>query len=268
MGRVTSTDGTGIAFDRLGEGPAVIVVSGANCDRATKRGLAEHLARQFTVLNYDRRGRGDSGDTAPYAVQREVEDLQALVAEAGGPVSVYGHSSGAALAVHAAAQGVPIARLVLHEPPYTPEPEERRRASERYARELTALLAQDRGGDAVALFMAYSGTPPELIGRWRQEPWWAGLEALAPTLAYDSAVMGDASRGGTIPADDLRRVTPPTLVLTGGASPAWMNQVGDQVAKTLSSGQHVVLADQHHVVPPEVLAPVLMRFFAGEQVAS
>jgi alpha-beta hydrolase superfamily lysophospholipase len=127
MDGVTSTDGIIIAFDRLGAGPAVIVISGANCDRGTKRHLAEQLAHHFTVLNYDRRGRGDSGDTAPYTVEREIEDLQALLVEAGESVPVYGHSSGAALAVHAAAHGVPIARLVLHEPPYSPDSEERRR---------------------------------------------------------------------------------------------------------------------------------------------
>jgi pimeloyl-ACP methyl ester carboxylesterase len=121
---VLSGDGTNIAFDRVGEGPPVVVVDGALCDRAANRPTAEQLAQHFTVINYDRRGRGDSGDTAPYAPEREIEDLEAIIAGAGGIASVYGHSSGAALALHAAARGLPIARLVLHEPPYTLEDED------------------------------------------------------------------------------------------------------------------------------------------------
>src|SRR3712207_1174069 len=124
METVTSSDGTIIAFDRLGDGPPVIAVCGAMCDRALMRPTAEELAKRFTVFNYDRRGRGDSGDSQPYAAEREIEDLAALIAEAGGSASVYGHSSGAGLALHAAAADVPIARLVLHEPPYAPDTEE------------------------------------------------------------------------------------------------------------------------------------------------
>src|SRR5215203_7086866 len=124
MDKVTSSDGTSIAFERLGDGPPVIVVCGAMCDRALMRPTAEELAKYFTVFNYDRRGRGDSGDTAPYAVEREIEDIAALIDEAGGSAFVYGHSSGAGLALHAAAHGLPIARLVLHEPPFVPDSEE------------------------------------------------------------------------------------------------------------------------------------------------
>src|SRR5215211_1997746 len=120
MDKVTSSDGTTIAFDRLGKGPPVIVVGWQLCDRALTRPTAEELAKHFTVFNYDRRGRGDSGDTAPYAIEREIEDIGALVTEAGGTAFVYGHSSGAGLVLHAAAYGLPISRLVLHEPPYNP----------------------------------------------------------------------------------------------------------------------------------------------------
>jgi pimeloyl-ACP methyl ester carboxylesterase len=261
VGKVRSKDGTTIAFDRLGDGPAVIVVGGATCDRAMTLPLAKQLAQYFTVINYDRRGRGDSGDTAPYAVEREIEDLAALIAEAGGTASVYGHSSGAGLALHAAAQGLPISRLVLHEPPYVPDAEEEGRISREYAEKLKAILAEGRRGDAVELFMTTVGTPQEMIDRMRSEPWWVGMEAIAPTLAYDSEVMGD-SRGGTIPVDVVGRVTPPTLVLVGGASPAWMIDVGRQIADAMPNGRHRVLEGQEHVVHPELLAPVLAEFFA------
>jgi pimeloyl-ACP methyl ester carboxylesterase len=261
MNTVRSGDGTTIAYDRTGDGQPVIVVGGATCDRAMTRPLADQLAQDFTVFNYDRRGRGDSGDTAPYAVQREIEDLDALIAEAGGTASVYGHSSGAGLVLHAAAHGLPIAKLVLHEPPYVDGEEERRIAQE-YAKDLKAILAEDRRGDAVALFMTIMGTPPEMVGQMRHEPWWAKMEAIAPTLAYDSEVMGD-SRGGTIPADLVGGVTNPALVLCGGASPGWMIDIARQVADALPNGRHRVLEDQEHVAAPEVLAPVLVEFFAA-----
>jgi len=262
MNKVTSADGTPIAFERFGAGRPVIVVGGATCDRAMTRPLAERLAQHFNVINYDRRGRGDSGDTAPYAVEREIEDLGALVAEAGGTASVYGHSSGAGLALHAAAFGLPIAKLVLHEPPFVPDGEEERRTSREYAEKLKAILAEGHRGDAVELFMTIVGTPLEMVGQMRSEPWWAGMEAVAPTLAYDSEVMGDVSRGGTIPADLVGAVTVPALVLCGGASPAWMIDIGRQIADALPHGQLSALEGQEHVVAPEVLAPVLVEFFA------
>src|SRR3954451_8147616 len=178
MHKVTSRDGTPIAFDRLGDGPPVIMVCGAMCDRALLRPTAEELAKCFTVFNYDRRGRGDSGDTAPYAVEREIEDIGALVAEAGGKASVYGHSSGAGLVLHAAAHGrprSPIAKIVLHDPPYAPEgDEEARRASREYGKNLEAMLSKDRHGDAVELFMTLVGMPQEMVEVMRRTPTWAG----------------------------------------------------------------------------------------------
>src|SRR5215207_6228387 len=219
MEKIKSEDGTAIAFDRLGDGQPVIVVGGATCDRAMTRPLAKQMARHFTVFTYDRRG--DSGDTAPYAVEREIEDIAALIDEAGGSAFVYGHSSGAGLALHAAAHGLPIARLVLHEPPFVPDSEEERRISREYAEQLEIILADDRRGDAVELFMTTVGMPQEMVEGMRHDPTWAGLEEIAPTLAYDSEVMGDISRGGTIPADLLCAVTIPALVLCGGASHDW-----------------------------------------------
>jgi pimeloyl-ACP methyl ester carboxylesterase len=261
MDKVTSRDGTPIAFERLGDGPPVMVVCGATCDRALMHPTAEELAKHFTVFNYDRRGRGDSGDTAPYAVEREIEDLGALIAEAGGRASVYGHSSGAVLALRAAA-GLPIARLVVHEPPFSPDEEEWRRRSREYSENLRTILAEDRRGDAVELFMRRVGTPQEMVDQMRKESWWMGIEALAPTLAYDSEVMGDSSRGGTIPADMAGAATIPTLVLSGGTSPEWMIDVGRQLADVLPDGRHRVLEDREHVVAPKVLVPVVEDFFS------
>ena len=268
METIRSKDGTPIAFDRLGEGPPVIVVCGAMCDRALMRPTAEELAKHFTVFNYDRRGRGDSGDTTPYAVEREIEDLGALVAEAGGTASVYGHSSGAGLVLHAAAHGLPIAKIVLHDPPYAPDgDEEARRISREYGENLKAVLSQDRRGDAVELFMTLVGMPQEMVEGMRHTPRWAELKALAPTLAYDSEVMGDVGRDGTIPVDQAGRVTVPALVLTGGADYPWMTDVGRRLADAMPNGRHKVLEGQEHSVPPEVLVPVLAEFFVDRNGA-
>jgi pimeloyl-ACP methyl ester carboxylesterase len=260
VNRVTSGDGTTIAFDRLGHGRPVIVVGGQLADRALTRPTAKKLAKHLTVFNYDRRGRGDSGDTAPYAVEREIEDLAALIAEAGGRASVYSHSSGAALALHAAAGGLPIAKLVLHEPPYTPDGDkDRQRATRNEAERIKTLLAEDRRGDAVEYVMRGIGIPPEVINGMSQDP---RTLAMAHTMAYDSEIMGDISRGGTIPADLLDAVTTPTLVLVGGASPEWMIDVSRRLAEGLPNGRHGILEGQAHVVPPDVLVPVLEEFFA------
>ena len=260
VNRVTSSDGTTIAFDRLGDGQPVVVVGGQLCDRALTRPTAEELAKHFTVFNYDRRGRGDSGDTPPYAVEREIEDLGALIAEAGGTASVYAHSSGAGLALHAAA-GLPISKLVLHEPPYMPD-EEERRISREYAENLKVILSEGRRGDAVELAMTTVGMPQEMVDQMRHTPRWSELEAMAPTLAYDSEIMGD-STGGTVPTDQAGRVVTESLVLVGGASPAWMIDTARQIADALPNGRHGVLEGQEHVVPPEILVPVLAQFFAG-----
>src|SRR4028119_1091533 len=261
--KVTSRDGTPIAFDRLGDGPPVIMVCGAMCDRALMRPTAEELAKHFAVFNYDRRGRGDSADTAPYAVEREIEDIGAPIIEAGRTASVYGHSSGAGLVLHAAAHGLPIAKIVLHDPPYAPDSdEEARRSSWEYGENLKALLSEDRRGDAIELFMTMVGMPQEMIEGMRHTPRWAKLEAIAPTLAYDSEVMGDIGREGPIPVDRASRVTVPALVLTGGADYPWMTDVGRQVAEAMPNGGHRVLQGQEHAVPPEVLVPVLAEFFA------
>jgi pimeloyl-ACP methyl ester carboxylesterase len=257
--RVTSSDGTTIAFDRLGEGPPVILVCGGSTDRMVNAPLAALLARRFTVFNYDRRGRGDSGDTPPYAVQREVEDLDAVVTAAGDSACVWGSSSGAALALEAAASGLAISRLALWEPPYRLQDGGLRPPADT-AKVYTELVSQGRRGDAVEFFMAkVVRLPDEFVAQARKAPFWKAQEALAHTLAYDATIMGDYQ----LPAQRVALVTTPTLVLTGGASPPWLHDTARAIVGLLPQGRHRVLEGQEHNVAPEAIAPALEEFFAG-----
>lgn len=262
METVYSKDGTRIACDRTGAGPALVHVGGALNDCGAGAALAGLLARRHTVLTYDRRGRGDSGDTQPYSVDREIEDLAAVIDAAGGAAAVYGMSSGAVLALRAAARGLPITRLALYEPPFHSGHDDRLTRARAYHTELAVLLADGRRGDALALFMTGVGMPEEMVRQMRDAPMWPALEALAPTLAYDSAVMDDAA-GGAMPEALIERVTVPALVLDGGDSPAWMRDTARRVAALLPAGTHRTLGGQTHDVAPEVLAPVLAEFLAA-----
>jgi pimeloyl-ACP methyl ester carboxylesterase len=259
MTRVTSKDGTSIAYDRRGGGPAVILVGGALTDRSENAPLAAELAEQFTVINYDRRGRGDSGDTLPYAVERELEDLEALIAEAGGSAHLYGVSSGGGLALQAAAAGIAIDKLAVYEVPLGwPAPAD--------AEQLGALLAEGRRGDAVELFMRTAGSSEEMIVSARNSPIWPGLEAVAHTLAYDAACMGN----GHPPTARFATITRPTLVATGGASPDsfvggggdFFEQAADAIAASIPQAQRQTLEGQGHVADPKAVVPVLERFFS------
>ncbi|CAG0930029.1 hypothetical protein TFLX_01556 [Thermoflexales bacterium] len=261
MKKTVSKDSTIIAFDQSGKGSALILVGGAFQHRAIDprtTQLAALLAPYFTVYHYDRRGRGDSSDTAPYAIEREVEDLEALIKEAGGSAFVFGMSSGAVLALKAAARGLAITQLALYEPPFNLD-DKARAVSETYTKQLTALLAEDRRGDAVTLAMLTWGTPAEVVAGMRQTPVWAIFESVAPTLAYDNALMGD----GSVPTKQLASVTVPTLVLDGGASPVFMHNAAQAAADALPNAQRRTLAGQTHDVAPEILAPELIEFFKG-----
>ncbi|MGW7384053.1 alpha/beta fold hydrolase [Streptomyces sp. NPDC054794] len=256
--QITSRDGTPLAYARTGQGPAVVLVSGAMSTGATVAPLAARLADRFTVVPYDRRGRGASGDTPPYAVAREVEDLAALIEAVGGDAALYGISSGGALALTAAASGLPVRQVAVYEPPfavYEGGAEERAR----YTRNLTEALAQGRHGDAVEHFLRLTGLAETMIQGARQSPIWADMEAIAPTLAYDDAVMGD----GLVPRERLAAITVPVLAVAGGASPAWLREATRAVAETAPEGSYRTLEDQTHMVDPDVLAPVLAEFFAG-----
>jgi pimeloyl-ACP methyl ester carboxylesterase len=259
MKKATSKDGTTIAFDQSGKGSALILVGGAFQHRAIDprtAQLATLLAPHFTVFHYDRRGRGDSSDTAPYAIEREVEDLDALIHEAGGPACVFGMSSGAVLALEAVARGLAIRKLALYEPPFNLDGNARA-AAKNYTRQLATLLAEGRRGDAVALAMTTFGAPAEAVAGMRQTPVWSVFESVAPTLAYDNAIMGD----GSVPAERLASVTVPTLVIDGGASPEFMHNAAQAVANALPNARCRTLAGQTHDVAPEIIAPVLKEFF-------
>lgn len=263
MKKVYSKDGTPIAFDRSGEGRPVILVSPALGDREGTAPLAALLAPHFTVFNYDRRGRGDSGNTAPYAVEREIEDIQALVTEAGGPAFVYGWSSGAVLAIEAAASGLAIAKLALYEPPFIVD-DSRAPVPEDYVARITRLVAAGRRGDAVEFFMTKAvEVPAEFVAQMRNSPIWSAMEDLAHTLPYDGAIMGNNMVGKPLRAKHWASVTAPALVMDGGKSPAWMHNAAQAVADALPNAQRRTLEGQDHGADPAVLAPVLVEFYGA-----
>jgi pimeloyl-ACP methyl ester carboxylesterase len=259
METATSADGTRLAFDRFGAGPPIIMVVGAFNTRATTEPLARALERDFTVLNYDRRGRGDSGDTAPYSVEREIDDIDALIAAAGGSASVFGYSSGANLTLQAAARGLAITHLALYEPPFRPDdsyPALRTDLADRIA----ALVAAGRRGDAVELYQTEAvQIPPEIVAQIRHAPFWPGLEAIAHTLAYDATIIGDLS----LPTEMLASITTPALIITGDQSPPFIRAAAQAVAGALSNGRLRVLAGESHDIKPDATAPVLKEFLAG-----
>jgi pimeloyl-ACP methyl ester carboxylesterase len=263
MRKVISKDGTAIAFDQSGRGPVVILVGGALGDRSASDPLAALLAQHFTVLNYDRRGRGDSSDTPPYGLEREIEDLGALIKEGGESAFVLGGSSGAVLALEAAAHGLAITKLALYEPPFIVD-ESRPPLPRDYVTQLNEMVASGQRGDAVAFFMTRAvGMPAEAIAPMRRAPFWPSLEAAAHTLAYDGTIMGDTMSGHPLPRGKWASVTVPTLVMDGGASPAWMRNAVQALVDALPCARRCTLEGQTHVVAPEVLAPVLIEFFNG-----
>jgi len=256
---VTSKDGTKIAYAKVGHGPVAILVLGALNSRKSGANLAKLLASRFTVVSYDRRGRGESTDTTPYAPQREVEDVAALIDEVGGPVYLYGHSSGAAIALQAAIKlRKQVRKLAIYEAPYSLDGDSRKAAKE-YDRLLKKLLTSGRKGDAVALFIRAVGVSDKQIRAMRRMPMWRGLEAMAPTLAYESEVLGE---GHSLPTALLASITSPTLVMHGGAGAPSMRNTAQAISEAIPNAQLITLAGQTHGVRPKVLAPVLAEFFA------
>jgi pimeloyl-ACP methyl ester carboxylesterase len=262
MKTITSADGTTIAYEEQGKGPALILVDGALCARGAKEGLASALEPTFTVFRYDRRGRGDSGDMLPYAVDREIEDLEAVIGAAGGTAFLYGHSSGCALVIdtvlHTGGSAVP--KIALYEAPYDDDP-----AAEGpwtvYLDDLAAALAAGRRGDAVTRFMAHVGMPAEQIAGMRQSPFFPALEAIAPTLAYDHAGLMGATLA--VPVGKAARVTVPALVVYGDASLPFMPATARTLSAAMPHARLRALEGQTHEVDPAVQAPVLAEFFAG-----
>jgi pimeloyl-ACP methyl ester carboxylesterase len=262
MDTVSSPDGTRIAYDKVGEGPALIVVDGALSVHSSggKSELIDLLAPHFTVFGYDRRGRGHSGDTLPYAVDREIEDIQVLVDRAGGSAFLYGHSSGGTLAMQAAARlGGRVSKIAIYEPPHNDDPDAQAPWGE-YLETLGQLLADGRRGDAVTLFMRFVGTPDDQIAGMRTAPFWLGMEAIAPTLAYDHAAVIGAR--WSAPTDLAAQISVPALVIAGDASLPFMPHTAQVLSQAMPRGQLRVLAGQTHDVNPGVLAPMLVDFFS------
>jgi pimeloyl-ACP methyl ester carboxylesterase len=259
MRTTTSADGTKIAFDQTGQGPPVILVVGAFNDRSTGASLARALESQLTVLNYDRRGRGASGDTQPYAVEREVEDLDALIHEAGGAAGVFGYSSGGHLALAAAAHGLNITKLALYDAPFIVGNDVPRPPKD-IASQLAKLVSANRRGDAVELYQTkLVGIPEPVVAQLRNAPFRPALEAIAHTLVYDATLIGDLS----LPTAQIRSIKTPTLVVYGTESPPLMGTAAKALVVALPNGDVRPLEGQTHDIVPTVLGPVLLEFFAG-----
>jgi pimeloyl-ACP methyl ester carboxylesterase len=262
MKTVTSKDGTTIAFDQSGQGPAIILVDGALQYRAFDQGmarLAELLSKHFTIIHYDRRGRGDSTDTQPFALEREIEDIEVLIDETGGSAFLYGISSGAALAFETAlALGSKVKKLVMYEAPYNDD-FNARKAWKEYRKQLNELVAAGRAGDAVGLFMMLVGMPADQLEGMQQHPMWPLWEAVGLTLAYDAAALG---KDGSLPTKRAAKLAMPTLVMDGSSGEwSFIHDTAVTLAKAIPQGQHTTLENQTHEVAPEALAPVLIEFF-------
>lgn len=258
MNSITSKDGTKIAYDKAGQGPTLVIVLGALNTRKSGANLAKLLQGNFTVINYDRRGRGNSTDTAPYKVEREIEDLGALIDEVGGPVYLYGHSSGAAIALETARK-MPnkVKKLAVYEVPYSLTDDEIK-ASKDYDKQLKKLLASGKTDDAVALFISHVGVSEKQIAALKRMPMWKGLVAMAPTLAYDSNVLGE---GFALPKTLLAGITTPALVMHGAKGAPSMRDTALAVSQAMPKAKLMTVEGQDHGVSPKAMAPILKDFF-------
>jgi pimeloyl-ACP methyl ester carboxylesterase len=265
VAHVVSKDGTKIAYEIDGTGPALVIVSGALSSRellGDDNKLVEKLAESFTVYTYDRRGRGESGDVQPYSVQREIEDIDALIAHAGTPVHLFGVSSGAALAMQATAKlgAGKVARLALYEPPYGQE-------AEAFAKQKQGVAERTKNGkpgDAAEAFLASIGTPRDALDGMKRSPQWAAMAKMDFTLNYDFAVLGD----GQVPEEVVRAIAVPTLVMTGEKSMPFMAPTADRIASLMPNGQRRTLAGQTHQVQGDVVAPIVSAFFISASPTS
>jgi pimeloyl-ACP methyl ester carboxylesterase len=261
VGTVISKDGTKIAYDKTGQGPALIIVAGAFQDRMAMSAYAGPLSKNFTVYNFDRRGRGESDDTEPYAVEREIEDIDALIQEAGGSAFVFGGSSGGVLTLDAAAHGSNIAKLAVYEPPFVVD-NSRDPVPENIVDQLKDMIASGQRGDAAETFMTVGSLmSADVVAGMRAQPFWQGVEAVAHTLVYDAIIMGDTMRGAPLPVDRWAAVTIPTLVIYGDAGPSWSRNAAAALIELLPNAERRTLDGQFHTLMPEVLTPVLEKFF-------
>jgi pimeloyl-ACP methyl ester carboxylesterase len=279
MKQVLSKDGTRIAYDQTGNGPPVILVTGALGFRshASSSDLASALSLHLMAIDYDRRGRGDSGDTPPYAVEREVEDIEALIDAVGGSAYLYGLSSGAVLALEAASRfPSKVKKLAMYEPPFLVD-DSRPPVPADYVAQLQAAIAAGKPGDAVEIFMTQAiRIPPELVEYMRssppappaadgsmQPPPWEEMKAVAHTLPYDGMIMGDTMSGRPLPHGKWSGNTAPTLVLAGGNSEPFFRTAAQALVAELPNARYSVLEGQDHAVSPRALAPVLIEFFVS-----
>lgn len=267
MSTIASKDGTKIGYDAIGSGPALVLVDGAMCYRQGNSplpALAELLKSDFTVYTYDRRGRGESGDTQPYALEREIEDIEALIDAAGGSAFVYGISSGAVLAAKAAsALTARVPKLALYEAPLIID-KSRSPMPENFLSELRDSIAHNKRSKAVKMFMTLVGMPKFLVALMPAFPGWSKGTAIAHTLVYDVSMMEPLMRGREISASDWASVVTPTLVMAGGNSPAWMQNANQSLADALPDGAFRTLPGQTHMLKPEAVAPILKEFFKKE----
>jgi pimeloyl-ACP methyl ester carboxylesterase len=258
MQYITSKDGTRIAYEKAGQGPALVIVGGVLGDHTQHAGLARLLSEHFTAYNIDRRGHGESGFTAPYAVEREVEDIAAILSEAGGSAFVYGTSALGMLSLEAAARGLAsrMKKLAVWEPPYFLEGA-RPPLPQDYREQLEKMLAENRRGDMIELWMTRAvGMPAEFVAQMRHAPFWSGQEAFAHTLVYDAILTGDFS----LPKERIATVTVETLVIDGGTTP-WLSKAADAVAAVLPNAQRYTIPGQPHNGADEAMAPVLIEQF-------
>ena len=258
---VKSSDGTVIAYDRVGEGPPVVLVCGGLNQRVMYQKLVDQLSDRYTVLNYDRRGRGDSGDGDPeqYTMELELDDLAAVIGEADQPPYVIANCTGSILTAHAAANGVPMAKIAMYEPPYVvgggkpPVPED-------LLARLKELVAAGRNDDAVVLFQIEAvGNSPEFVERFRQHPAWPLFAGLANTLPYEHVIYGD----GSVPEDVMRKVRVPTLVMEGDTSPIWQRNACELVAELIPDSQRLIFPGAGHVMPVGEVGKPATEFFAA-----
>ncbi|MEV7661528.1 alpha/beta hydrolase [Paenarthrobacter sp. NPDC089316] len=250
----TSLDGTTLAIDTTGSGPALVIAAGAFCDRQSKKGLTALLSDRFTVHEYDRRGRGDSGPLGEISVEREVEDLAAVVSRIGEEPFIFGDSSGGALAIAAASAGVGFRKIAVYEPPFTPGP------SSAFAGQLASLVAAGDRSRAVELFLKLMGTPAQAIEGMKEGPYWGHLEALAHTLPIDITLCNE----GQIPEGELARIQTPLLAIAGSNSP-WAIEVITRIVDCAPQGESLVVSGHGHAVPDDILSQVLSTCFAGTE---
>lgn len=249
-----SKDGTKIAFEKVGNGPALVIVGGALSHRDGGKQLAGRLMRDFTVYTYDRRGRGDSGDTKPYAVGREIEDIAAIIEQAGNRAYLYGVSSGAALSLQAAAELGPekVVKLAVYDTPYG----QGEKAFDEQKTRVNELVKTGKPGDAASYFFSAIGTPPPAIEQMKRSPEWPRMQKIDFTLTYDYEVLGN----GSVP-DAVKNISVPTLVMVGEKSSPFMHPTADRIAELVPNAQRKTVKGQAHAAAPEVVVPLLTDFF-------